>query len=176
MKKTILFQKLIPFFLLFLLFLFFNVISNSAFAAHKKHESSFAKSRSAVGKKVFIFDPKTLQWAIYDGGGHLVRTGHGVGGRGYCPDVHRRCTTPVGTFYISSKVGPGFRSSKFPPPHGGAPMPWAMFFRGGYAIHGSNDVPNYNASHGCIRVYPSDAKWMNTQFLPIGSMVIVRSY
>jgi lipoprotein-anchoring transpeptidase ErfK/SrfK len=26
------------------------------------------------------------------------------------------------------------------------------YFHGGYAIHGSPSVPNYPASHGCIRV------------------------
>jgi lipoprotein-anchoring transpeptidase ErfK/SrfK len=31
------------------------------------------------------------------------------------------------------------------------------YFTGGYAIHGYPDVPNYAASHGCIRVPNPDA-------------------
>jgi lipoprotein-anchoring transpeptidase ErfK/SrfK len=55
-------------------------------------------------------------------------------------------------------------------------MPWAMFFHGGFAIHGSNEVPNYNASHGCIRLYPADARWLNQNVLNYGSTVIVYPY
>lgn len=55
-------------------------------------------------------------------------------------------------------------------------MPYCMFFRGNYAIHGSPDVPNYNASHGCIRVLPSAARWLSRNFIRIGTTVIVRSY
>ena len=59
---------------------------------------------------------------------------------------------------------------------GGAPMPYCMFFSKYYAIHGSPDVPGYNASHGCIRVKPSAARWLYHNFLKIGSKVIVKSY
>ena len=40
-----------------------------------------------------------------------------------------------------------------------APMPHAIFFRGGFAIHGSYDIARLGgpASHGCIRLHPSDA-------------------
>ncbi|MGL4396319.1 MAG: L,D-transpeptidase [Hyphomicrobium sp.] len=40
-----------------------------------------------------------------------------------------------------------------------APMPHAIFFRGGYAIHGTNHVGRLGrpASHGCIRLAPSHA-------------------
>lgn len=39
----------------------------------------------------------------------------------------------------------------------GGPATWASstgrkYLSGGQAIHGSNDVPNYPASHGCVRV------------------------
>src|ERR1051325_53367 len=46
-------------------------------------------------------------------------------------------------------------SRKDPRPKGshydGARMPYAMFFRGGYAMH-QGYVPPYAASHGCIRI------------------------
>ena len=40
-----------------------------------------------------------------------------------------------------------------------APMPYSIFFRGGYAIHGTNVVSRLGrpASHGCIRLHPSHA-------------------
>ncbi len=40
-----------------------------------------------------------------------------------------------------------------------APMPHSIFFRGGYAIHGSNAVSMLGrpASHGCIRLAPGNA-------------------
>jgi lipoprotein-anchoring transpeptidase ErfK/SrfK len=40
-----------------------------------------------------------------------------------------------------------------------APMPNAVFFNGGYAIHGTNDTKRLGrqASHGCIRLAPDHA-------------------
>ncbi len=52
-------------------------------------------------------------------------------------------------------------------------MPYCMFFHGGYALHGSYELPGYNASHGCVRMYKADAEWLNQSFLRIGSKVIV---
>ncbi len=54
----------------------------------------------------------------------------------------------------------------------GARMPYAMFFRGGYAMH-QGYVPPYAASHGCIRV----PKGMARHFFnaaPEGTPVIVK--
>jgi hypothetical protein len=40
-----------------------------------------------------------------------------------------------------------------------APMPFAIFFHGGYAIHGTTDLRNLGriASHGCVRLHPDNA-------------------
>ena len=40
-----------------------------------------------------------------------------------------------------------------------APMPHAIFFHNGYAIHGSYDIAQLGgpASHGCVRLHPQDA-------------------
>ncbi len=40
-----------------------------------------------------------------------------------------------------------------------APMPYSVFFRGGYAIHGTNVISRLGtpASHGCVRLHPRDA-------------------
>lgn len=137
---------------------------------------TFASSRPATGKNVFIFDPKQLAWAAYDPDGSLIRTGIASGGADYCPDIGSKCHTPVGRFTVYRQGGPDCKSSIFPLGKGGAPMPNCAFFNGGYAVHGSYDVPAYNASHGCIRVTPNDAAWLDTHVLNPGTTVIVDSY
>ncbi|TIP72473.1 MAG: L,D-transpeptidase, partial [Mesorhizobium sp.] len=39
------------------------------------------------------------------------------------------------------------------------PMPHAVFYRGGYAIHGTGSVKSLGrpASHGCVRLHPRNA-------------------
>lgn len=142
---------------------------------------AFANTKSMVGlqfaaNNTFVFSPKTHRWKAINSSGKVVRTGRASGGRSYCPDIKRSCRTPSGTYHIISKGGPGCKSSRYPVGKGGAPMPYCMFFSKYYAIHGSYDVPNYNASHGCVRVTPSDAKWLSRHFIRIGTRVIVKSY
>jgi lipoprotein-anchoring transpeptidase ErfK/SrfK len=40
-----------------------------------------------------------------------------------------------------------------------SPMPYSVFFHGGYAIHGTYETRNLGrpASHGCVRLHPEDA-------------------
>jgi len=40
-----------------------------------------------------------------------------------------------------------------------SPMPYSVFFHGGYAIHGTGAVRNLGrpASHGCVRLHPANA-------------------
>ncbi len=124
----------------------------------------------------FIFNPNTLSWKAINEQGKVVRTGRGSGGRKYCPDIHRGCKTPAGVYRVWSKGGPGCRSSRYPVGRGGAPMPYCMYFSKNYAIHGSYEVPNYNASHGCVRLIPSDASWLSRNFMKIGTKVIIKPY
>lgn len=124
----------------------------------------------------FIYNPKTLTWSAINDHGVVVKTGRGSAGRSYCPDIRRSCRTPTGTYFVMSKRGSNCSSSRYPVGRGGAPMPYCMFFSKYYAIHGSPDVPNYNASHGCIRVLPNDARWLNQNFIKIGTKVVVKPY
>jgi hypothetical protein len=41
-----------------------------------------------------------------------------------------------------------------------SPMPHSIFFRGGYAIHGTDRIKSLGrpASHGCVRLHPSNAR------------------
>lgn len=43
--------------------------------------------------------------------------------------------------------------------YNGSPMPYSIFFYKGYAIHGSYETKHLGrpASHGCIRLHPSNA-------------------
>ena len=59
-------------------------------------------------------------------------------------------------------------------------MPYCMFFHGGYAIHASPVVPGYHASHGCVRVFQEDARWLHEDFITINgrnsTIVVVNPY
>jgi lipoprotein-anchoring transpeptidase ErfK/SrfK len=63
--------------------------------------------------------------------------------------------TPAG-FYGVEWLSPKHRSRKYD----NAPMPWAVFFHGGYAVHGTTDIRRLGrpASHGCVRLHPDNAK------------------
>ncbi|UOM36086.1 L,D-transpeptidase [Acuticoccus sp. I52.16.1] len=63
--------------------------------------------------------------------------------------------TPTGT-YRPTRMYRKYYSRKYD----GSPMPNSIFFRGGYAIHGTGYVKNLGrpASHGCVRLHPSNAK------------------
>ena len=63
--------------------------------------------------------------------------------------------TPPGQ-YTAEWLSPFHRSKKY---HF-APMPWSVFFHGGYAVHGTTEVRNLGrpASHGCVRLHPDNAK------------------
>jgi hypothetical protein len=62
--------------------------------------------------------------------------------------------TPVGT-YRPERLARQWFSRKYD----WSPMPYSIFFNGGYAIHGSYEVSRLGtpASHGCIRLSPEHA-------------------
>lgn len=138
--------------------------------------SPFSQQITAPGKKTIIVDPNINAWAAYDADGNLVKWGPASAGRDYCPDIHRGCHTVVGQFAVFDKGGPKCVSSKFPVGEGGAPMPYCMHFHGGYALHGSDEVPGFNASHGCVRMFVQDAEWLNQNFVDKGTEVIIKPY
>ena len=150
-------------------------LSPSAASAIQMPAATTAKPVMVLAN-TFVFSPRTLRWKAINNSGKVVRSGRGSGGRSYCKDIKRSCRTPSGTYSIISKRGANCRSSRYPVGRGGAPMPYCMFFSKYYAIHGSPDVPNYNASHGCVRVRPSDARWLHRNFMHIGTKVIIKSY
>lgn len=140
----------------------------------------FPSKMLPTGKRHVIFNPQYLAWAAYDESGHLVRTGAASGGKAWCSDIQSSCRTPAGSYAVERIMDKSYRSRSFPRRangnHGGAPMSYAMFFHRGYALHHSNSVPETNASHGCVRMRYDDAKWMNQDFVRIGTQVTVRPY
>lgn len=137
----------------------------------------FPETRPATGRKVFIFDPKATAWAAYDANGNRVNTGRASGGKDYCEDVGKPCRTVTGVYHVYSKKGAECTSSLYPiETNGGARMPYCMHFHGGYSIHAAYEVPDSNVSHGCIRVLPSAAQWLNQDFIDVGTTVIVKPY
>lgn len=139
-----------------------------------KQLSPFPASRNTHGQRLVVVNLTSQAFAAYDEQGDLVHWGPISAGKDYCPDVNRKCLTPTGSFKIQSKEGPECVSSKYPiDKGGGAKMPYCMFFHRGYGLHGSYDLPGYNDSHGCVRLYVDDARWLNLYFVRIGTPVIV---
>lgn len=124
------------------------------------------------GKKLLLIDLKKYAFAAYNAEGKLVHWGPISAGKGVCSDGEN-CETVVGKFKIFRVHGKNCKSGKYPiETNGGAPMPYCMFFYQGWAIHGSN-LPGYHDSHGCVRLFYEDAKWLNKYFIRIGTPVQV---
>ena len=63
--------------------------------------------------------------------------------------------TPVGR-YRPTRLERMWYSSKYE----NSPMPYSVFFLGGYAIHGTYEVKRLGraVSHGCVRLHPDNAR------------------
>lgn len=63
--------------------------------------------------------------------------------------------TPVGS-YRPTRLERIWHSRKYD----WSPMPYSVFFKGGYAIHGTEYVKSLGrpASHGCVRLHPDNAR------------------
>lgn len=133
--------------------------------------------------KQIIVDQDKLAWGAYDEQGQLVKWGPISSGSDKCSDNSSpTCRTKTGIFRIFSKENERCKSNMFPLGKGGAKMPYCMYFHKGLALHGSHDIPGYRASHGCVRLFTRDAKWLNEEFVDLsnednhflGTKVIVR--
>lgn len=52
-----------------------------------------------------------------------------------------------------------------------SPMPHSVFFRGGYAIHGTQYLKSLGrpASHGCVRLHPDNARTLYSLVQQVGA-------
>ena len=144
--------------------------------------SPFPHKIQGEAEKEVIVDQDKLAWAAYDAQGQLVNWGPIASGSDKCSDSNRKCRTLTGIYRVFSKENEKCKSDVFPINKGGAPMPYCMYFIKGFALHGSADMPGYRASHGCVRMFTRDAKWLNENFVEssneqnnnMGTKVVVR--
>ena len=143
----------------------------------------FPQQIQGDNEKEVIVDQDKLAWGAYDEKGQLVKWGPIASGRDKCPDSNNACRTLTGIYRVFSKEDARCKSDIFPIGKGGAKMPYCMFFHKGFALHGSTDMPGYRASHGCVRMFIRDAKWLNEEFVEssnesnnnMGTKVVVRA-
>lgn len=121
-------------------------------------------------EKVILISQKLMAWAAFGADGRQVNWGPISAGSIHCQEP-LSCATPKGIFHIQRKRGLDCYSKSFPQmisgEKGGAYMPYCMYFYKGYALHGSESLPGYNASHGCIRLFNNDAQWLNKYFVEL---------
>lgn len=103
-------------------------------ASSARAEVVVAISKSEQRLSVLLDGAEAYRWKISTG-----RAGH---------------TTPSGTFR-PIRLERQWYSHKYD----SAPMPWSVFFHGGYAVHGTLEVRQLGrpASHGCVRLKPEQA-------------------
>lgn len=131
----------------------------------------FPRYIESDGEKTIYISQQKLAWGAYDEEGELLWWGPISSGLDDCRGVIGGCTTPTGSYRIIRKQDIDCISTAFPRREygesGGAQMPFCMHFFRGYALHGSEDVPGYRASHGCIRMFTEDARWLNEEFVDL---------
>ena len=100
-----------------------------------------------AGKVVARIDLSTQTMYVSIGGEPTYAWPISTARRGY--------VTPVGN-YRPTRMHREYYSRKY---HG-SPMPYSIFFRGGYAIHGTYQIKQLGrpASHGCVRLHPDNAR------------------
>lgn len=96
---------------------------------------------------VIRVDVSDQEMTVMQGGRRLFSWPVSTGGNGY--------VTPTGT-YQPQWFSRDHRSRKYD----NAPMPFAIFYDGGYAIHAtfSTGMLGRPASHGCVRLHPDNAR------------------
>lgn len=94
-----------------------------------RHPGAGEHLEAPLSKQVLVFAKGDKPFAIY-------------------PISSGKSSTPTVTGHFEFiRTEPGYNS------HG---MYYSWYFFGGYAVHGYNSVPDYPASHGCLRTFISD--------------------
>jgi peptidoglycan hydrolase-like protein with peptidoglycan-binding domain len=107
----------------------------------------------------------------------VLNTSTGAGGAYTEPNqrtpgqtVSGNADTPEGTFNVYSQQSNGWWKGDL------GELYRPKFFKGGSAVHGAPKVPNYPASHGCVRITPEamDFIW-SEDLMPMGETVWVHT-
>ena len=94
-----------------------------------RHPGAGSHVEAPLGKQVLVFAKDDEPYAIY-------------------PISSGKSSTPTVTGHFEFiRTEPGYNS------HG---MYYSWYFYGGYAVHGYESVPDYPASHGCLRTFIAD--------------------
>jgi len=94
-----------------------------------RHPGAGEHVEASLSKQVLVFARGGKPFAVY-------------------PVSSGKSSTPTVTGHFSFiRTEPGYNS------HG---MYYSFYFYGGYAVHGYESVPDYPASHGCIRTFIAD--------------------
>ena len=94
-----------------------------------RHPEAGEHVEAPLSKQVLVFTKGDKPFAIY-------------------PISSGKSSTPTVTgHYTFIRIEPGYNS------HG---MYYSFYFYGGYAVHGYESVPDYPASHGCLRTFIAD--------------------
>jgi lipoprotein-anchoring transpeptidase ErfK/SrfK len=101
--------------------------------------SGFARLKVAVGAKRAEINLAKQQLSAWQGNRLVLRTRISSGKRG---------RTPTGKF----EAGPYKARRHYSSRYNNASMPWSVQVHGHIFVHGFTSVPNYPASHGCVRV------------------------
>jgi lipoprotein-anchoring transpeptidase ErfK/SrfK len=111
------------------------------------HHSSVTQSAVTSGHLLITIDISEQSMVVQGDDGVIYTWDVSTGRPGHA--------TPKGSFR-PIRMSEIWYSSKYE----NAPMPWSIFFHGGYAIHGTTDLRHLGhvASHGCVRLDPANAK------------------
>ncbi|RFC65076.1 L,D-transpeptidase [Fulvimarina endophytica] len=104
-------------------------------------------TRGAEARLIAKVDLSSQSMTVSDNGKVLYRWPVSTARKGY--------RTPTGT-WSAKRVHRMWHSRKYDM----SPMPYSVFYNGGYAIHGTGAISKLGrpASHGCVRLHPANAK------------------
>ncbi|MBT0769092.1 murein L,D-transpeptidase [Kineosporia sp. J2-2] len=126
------------------------------------------KARSTTGHVIEIDKKRQVLKIVNDGRvTYTLNTSTGTGRSYVSQGSTHIASTPSGHFRVFRQID-GYRHA----PLGVLYRP--KYFNGGIAVHGSNSVPPYAASHGCARLSNTAINWIwNSNKMPIGTRVWV---
>ncbi|MBO1750502.1 L,D-transpeptidase family protein [Actinotalea sp. BY-33] len=126
--------------------------------------------RTVSGRVLEVDLERQLVLAVEDG--ILTRTFNVSSGNG---ETYRalgrtqRADTPTGDFAVVRQVDAVHESTL-----GLGSMYRPKYFHGGWAVHGSDEIPPWPASHGCVRMANEAINWIwDVWDAPIGTRVLV---
>lgn len=104
-------------------------------------------AKESLGKKITVhIDLSDQRISVYRGKKLQYKWRVSTARRGY--------VTPTGTYKPLS-----MQRMHYSKKYHNSPMPFSIFFKGGYALHGTKSISRLGriASHGCVRLHPTHA-------------------